>query len=469
MMQASSTNLLQQLPISKAAIEAMMAEAIQQANKWKQARDQSRVFDFRGNNDVIQSMENPLEILLCGAAGTGKSLAWLYRLHRILTTYANTRWLIARKVRADLAQSVLVTFEEQILKPDNPILSGARRENRLSYKYPNGSEIILAGMDRPGRILSAEFDGAYLPEAVQFTQEDIEMIIMRLRHNATPFKLLMMDTNPDKPDHWLKRRCDEGNTLLLNTWHKDNPALYDIEHEEWTEAGAQYLDKLKRLSGVRRARYLENKWVIAEGAIFDEWDESIHVIDESQLPPIERYIASIDFGYTNAFVWQVWGLDHDSRMYLIKEIYMSKRLVEDHAKDIKQFSEGISIEFTVADHDAEDRATLRKHGIQTRAAYKAVNEGIQAIKERLRPAGDGKPRLFIVRGSRIRMDIDAREAGKPTSTLEEIPGYVWNDKKTREEPKKEDDHGVDTLRYAVMAIDKHSGGVKVFQKNPFYS
>lgn len=465
----SSTSLSPQLPISEAAINAMMAEATEQANRWIETRDQSRVFDFRGNNLAIQTMTEPLEILLCGAAGTGKSLAWLYRIHRILCTWRNVRWLIARKVRADLAQSVLVTFEEQILKPDNPILQGARRENRLSYKYPNGSEIILAGMDRPGRILSAEFDGAYLPEAVQFEQEDIEMIIMRLRHNATPFKLLAMDTNPDKPDHWLKRRCDDGTALLFNTWHKDNPALYDSDKEEWTEAGEQYLSKLKRLSGVRRARYLENKWVIAEGAIYDEWNEAIHVIDAKDVPEFTRRIVSIDFGYTNPLCVQWWGVDHDGRMYLYREIYMTRLLVEDAAAEIQRLNGDESIEFYVADHDAEDRATLQRHGIFTRAAYKAVNEGIQTVKERLRPAGDGKARLFYVRGSRVRMDMELREAGKPTSTLEEITGYVWNDKKTKEEPKKEDDHGCDTMRYAVMALDKHSQGVTIYKKNPFYS
>lgn len=466
-MQVSLTNLLEHLPISDRAKSALVQEAKEQANKWTQAREQSRVFDFRGNNAVIQTLTDPLEVLVCGAAGTGKSLAILHRVHDILTRYPNTRWLIARKVRADLAQSVLVTFEEQILRPDNPILSGARRENRLSYKYPNGSEIILAGMDRPGRILSAEFDGAYLPEAVQFDQEDIEMIIMRLRHSATPFKLLMMDTNPDRPDHWLKRRCDEGHTLLLDTFHKDNPALFDEESQEWTEAGQQYLDKLNRLSGVRRARYLENKWVIAEGAIYDEWNEAIHVINEDQLPAFARRFVCIDFGYTNPFVAQFWGVDHDGRMYLYREIYMTRLLVEDAAGFIKQYQD--PIEFYVADHDAEDRATLRKHGINTLSAYKAVNEGIQAVKERLRPAGDGKPRLFIMRGCRVRMDHELREAGKPTSTLEEVTGYVWNDRKTREEPKKEDDHGMDAMRYAVMAVDKRSSQVKQFTKNPFYS
>ncbi len=44
------------------------------------------------------------------------------------------------------------------LATDNPICAGVQRESRHSYKYPNGSEVVVGGMDRPGKILSAEYD-----------------------------------------------------------------------------------------------------------------------------------------------------------------------------------------------------------------------------------------------------------------------------------------------------------------------
>jgi hypothetical protein len=49
--------------------------------------------------------------------------------------------------------------------------------------------------------------------------------------------------------------------------------------------------------------------------------------------------------------------------------------------------------------------------------------------------------------------MDLKEAGKPTSTQEEIGGYVWNDATKKEEPVKEHDHGVDAARYMVMRFD----------------
>ena len=33
------------------------------------------------------------------------------------------------------------------------------------------------------------------------------------------------------------------------------------------------------------------------------------------------------------------------------------------------------------------------------------------------------------------------------------PRGIWNDKKTKDEPVKDNDHGMDALRYAVMYVD----------------
>jgi phage terminase large subunit len=429
------------------------------------------------------------ELLLCGAAGTGKTLRILYFLNRICWDYPGVRILIVRKVRADLAQSTLVTYERDIMGTNNPIVSSVQRVTRQSYKYPNKSEIVVGGMDRPGRILSAEYDIIYAAEAVQFTLQDWETFIMRLRSGIYPHPPLIADTNPDRPDHWLKQRADNGMTTLLNTYHKDNPVYYNAEDEAWTERGRAYvLGKLQRLTGVRKKRYLDNLWSIAEGAIYEQWNEQHHVVDDvSDCPEFIQRWRSIDFGYRNPFVCQWWGITADKQVYLYREIYETELLVSDAAIEIARLEAGLSrsevddmrekyrdvdepdgqfwremwsrararepIAGTVADHDREDRATLEKYGIQTIAARKTVSTGIQAVQERLRVDESGRPGLYVVRTARVQMDQSLKDAGRPTSTLEEIPGYVWNNAKKKEEPIKVDDHGVDAMRYLVMQFD----------------
>lgn len=416
------------------------------------------------------------EIVLCGPAGSGKSLADLLYCHRQMSTYKGARALIARKVRADLAQSTLVTFERDVLGEDNPICAGVTRENRHSYRYPNGSEIVVGGMDRPGRILSAEYDLIIAAEAVQFSEQDWETFVMRNRNGVIPYQQVIGDTNPDQPKHWLKQRCDAKTALLLNSYHKDNPRYWDVNANDgagdWTQRGRDYvLGKLEKLSGVRRRRYLDNQWAVADGAVYDQWDEQLHLIDAFEIPESWTRYRVIDFGYTNPFVCQWWAQDGDGRLYLYREIYMTQRTVAKHAEQIRKKSEGERYAATVADHDAEDRATLRESGISTTAAQKDISVGIQAVQERLLRAGDRKPRLYVLRGALVERDETLKDAGKPVCTADEFPAYVWpkgvDGKPNKEVPVDVDNHGMDCVRYLVRHVDRGTRTGRV-QENPFY-
>jgi len=136
---------------------------------------------------------------------------------------------------------------------------------------------------------------------------------------------------------------------------------------------------------------------------------------------------------------------------------MTRRLVEDFARQINLASAGERILATICDHDAEDRATLERYGIPTTAAMKAVSLGIQAVQTRLRPAGDGRPRLFVLSGALIEADQSLKDAKKPQCTEDEFESYIWiptkDSKPNKEAPLKENDHGMDPCRYLVAYID----------------
>ena len=79
------------------------------------------------------------EVLICGAAGTGKSRACLEKLHREAETYSGCRLLICRKTRESLSETALVTYEEKVLPVGSTIKSRMKRRVRQLYPYPNGS------------------------------------------------------------------------------------------------------------------------------------------------------------------------------------------------------------------------------------------------------------------------------------------------------------------------------------------
>lgn len=403
------------------------------------------------------------ELLIAGPAGTGKTRAALQKIHHLAETYPGSRHLIVRKTRASLTESALVTWEEKVVPFGHECLDGPRRAFRQNYRYPNGSVVVVGGMDKASRTLSTEYDSVFVPEATELSEDDWELLIRPLRYGKTPYPQLLGDTNPDRPGHWLKRRCDAGRTLLLESRHEDNPLLWDQESGEWTEFGRKYLENLDRLTGPRRLRLRFGRWVQAEGVVYEGWEPAIHLVDRFEVPGDWSRVLVIDFGFTNPFVAQWWALDNDGRAYRYREIYHTRRLVEDHARRIKELHAGEpSPVAVVCDHDAEDRATLERYlGWPTIPAIKDRSPGFQAVAARLRPAGDGKPRLLFLRDSLDERDPDLADANKPCCTEEEFDGYIWKNAGTKEDAVKENDHGMDAVRYLVAGLDFHadeSGG-----------
>ena len=303
--------------------------------------------------------------------------------------------------------------------------------------------------------MSTEFDMIYVNQAEETSEDDWENLSSRLRNGRMPYQQILGDVNPDAPSHWIKKRAERGGLELLETRHEDNPEYYD--GLSWTEAGQRYMARLERLTGVRFLRLRRGIWAGVEGQIYDEWDDAVHIISMDAIPAHWPRFRGIDFGFTNPFVCQWWAADPDGRLYLYREIYGQGRLVSDWAVDITRLSAGEHIEWTVADWDAEGRATLEECGIQTRPATKGVLAGIEAVQKRLRLAGDGRPRLFIVKNCTVSRDPRLIELKKPASTAEEVGSYVWApalpNRAPKEEPAKINDHGMDTKRYVVAEVD----------------
>ena len=246
----------------------------------------------------------PRDLLICGPAGTGKTWSILSVLHQIAADYARLRILFVRQTRVSLTDSALVTFEQEILPADGmeSVSRGMRRTHRSSYSYPNGSEIVLGGMDSPTRITSTSWDLIFVNEAIELEEEAWEILGSRLnRPGRDPqWGFLVGDTNPGDPSHWLKKRCDDGRTALWNTSHEANPALHDGQN--WTEAGEAYLARLSKLQGTRRRRYLEGVWSAGEGQWFETFGDG-HKTEAAEFDPAYPVHLAVDSGVHTGAVW----------------------------------------------------------------------------------------------------------------------------------------------------------------------
>lgn len=409
------------------------------------------------------------EVVISGPAGTGKSMGALHKVHFAMMKYPGAKALLVRKTQLSLSSTTLETWRKQVvvdsIRTREVTYYGGSVEEPPQYRYHrNGSRVFLGGLDKPSKIMSSEYDLIFVDEATELLPGDWEACLTRLRHGMMPYSQLIGCCNPDAEHHWLKQRCNDGATTFMESRHEDNPAYFSADGS-MTDAGRAYLAKLDKLTGVRHKRLRKGLWVAAEGIVYEEYDPAVHLID--RMPDgwetWPRYWV-IDFGFTNPFTLQCWAEDGDGRLYLYREIYMSGRLVEDHVKKIMNIVAPSGVwrepkpQAVICDHDAEDRATFERHAkMSTRPAHKPVKPGIEAVQLRMRRAGDGRPRFYILRDALVERDESLKEAGKPTCLAEELTSYIWapgpDGKPAKEEPLKRDDHGCDTMRYVIAERD----------------
>lgn len=444
------------------------------------------------------------EILVSGPAGTGKSRGCLEKVHLAMMKYPKAKALLLRKTMASLASTGLQTWQEHVvpealLSGEVTYFGGSVREPP-QYRYANGSMVAIGGLDNPTKVMSSEYDLIYVQESTELNVTDWEFALTRLRNGQMPYQQIIADANPNAPTHWLKQRCDRGTCLMLNSLHEENPRLYD-EHIDAagqrvytvTEQGAAYMSRLDSLTGVRHSRLRKGLWVAAEGTIYETWTPGWHIIKRFDVPAAWPRFWSVDFGLVNPFVLQCWAQDPDGRLIMYREIYRTQRTVDLHCFDImaevstpdpdwvqpERGADGKPFQLLahhgriwteprpqkiITDHDAESRRTLERHiGQGTKPADKRVFEGIQQVQRRLRMREDGTPNIALMRDSVVFRDETLVGEGRPASTIEEFPGYVWlkrgqagstvNDKKLQDEPLKENDHGMDSCRYIVVDRD----------------
>lgn len=410
-----------------------------------------RRYRLRGGNWKAFLYRQSGEMVVGGPAGTGKTLANLLHLLWFGETYPGARMLIVRKTRASLTESALVTWEN-LLGSDHPILGRPiNRGNRREYRFPNGSVLVTGGMDRPDKVLSTEWDLVYVPEATDLSLLEWETLGGRLRAGAGPYDLIFGDCNPTTPAHWIYKRYQSGQLTLIHTAHKDNPRFWDTAANTWTPDGQRYVvDRLGRLTGPRRKRFLEGKWEAAEGLVYDGYDPAIHLLPHGWTPPHHwRRLWSIDWGFVDPLVILFWAIDPDGRLYLYREYYRSRQRVETAARwcaDLIRTGVEPRPWRVVADHDPENSATFTHHsGVYCEPADKSDRDrGLQEMQGRFDVQVDGRPGIYLRPDSRCHEADSVLEAmGRPTSLLEEIVGYTWDTSdpdKHKDEPITINDH-----------------------------
>ncbi|RLU85877.1 PBSX family phage terminase large subunit [Streptomyces griseocarneus] len=340
-----------------------------------------------------------------------------------------------------LCGRTMQTIERNVLDPlQDPDLFGdvaaeVRHTRGASTAHILGRTVHLIGASdarAEGRLRGLTASLAYVDEATLVPESFWTQLLARL---SVPGARLLATTNPDNPRHWLKvGYLDRQGELDLAAWHfklSDNPSL----------AAAYVAALAAEYRGLWRRRMIDGAWVIAEGSIYDMFDEQQHVVDE--LPEMDRYWVGVDHGTVNPFSAVLLGLGVDGRLYAASEWRYDSRA---HRRQM-----------TDAQYSRAVREWLDKLGIHPEWTF--IDPSAASFSTQLWTdgyAGIARADNTVLDG--IRSVATALESGllrvhrSCAGLLDEMPGYSWDEDaaaRGEDRPNKVDDHSVDALRYAV--------------------
>ena len=416
----------------------------------------------------------------------------LEKVNGLAWKYPGMQAVIVRKTYASLKSSVLQTFERQVLgawdsdsKVFDASLTPVKKyggEQPQFYDYPNRSRIWVGGLDKASRILSSERDIIYVNQCEELTHEDWQILLTRATGRAAnmPYAQVLGDANPGPATHWILERGKLGHTKLVQSRHEDNPTLFDILTKELTPQGMITMRILDSLVGVLYKRLKLGLWVSAEGVVYEEFSQDVHIVDSFELPASWPRYITIDFGYSNPFCCLWFAESPEGDFYMYREIYRSQILVEYHAQAIRYLSGATTtlsednpyfhiirhskrssapenIVGGISDHDSEGAATLERYGVFTVNAFKPITRGIEEVKRRLMIRGDGKTGLYFFRDALAHEpDPYLVEGRKPQGTIDEFEVYVYpktsDGRPVKEVPVQLFNHGVDATRYLLATL-----------------
>lgn len=378
------------------------------------------------------------EVLIAGPAGTGKTYGALWRLHLAALKYPGMRAIMLRQVQEDLTASALVTYQNRVLGAGNFNVRafGGSKLKPAGFQYPNGSELLIGGLDKPEKVMSREYDLVYVNEATEVTEESWENLTTRCRWGVMPYQQVFGDCNPQGPGHWLYKRVQAGKVVMLTSVHEDNPALFDPAQNDWTIQGRAYIDRLDALTGFRRDRLRLGLWTAAEGVVYPGFTRATHV--KAVNTDGWRKALAIDVGTRNptAILTLAYGSDC---LHIAHEVYqrgMSSDSIVDAAA--ARYAE-TNAEFVVIDPSAASLIqSLAERNIPVRPAKNDVKVGISRVMAAL-------PTLTVDPAC--------------VNTIEEFETYSYNPRAAENDtPHKASDHAMDALRYGVMEIETNDLG-----------
>ena len=315
----------------------------------------------------------------CGSAGSGKSYTIAQKLI-IRCCNEPIRVLVCRRYGTTLRNSCFSLFKEVLTKWQ--IIQYVKiRETDMAILFPNGSQIIMIGLDNEEKLLSLnDISTVWIEEAYEVEKNKIEQLNLRMRGKAENQQLLL-SWNPISKSSWLYNFTVEAppdSSVFIHSTYKDNPFL--------NAAYIKALDELESRNPARYRVYGLGEWgVDTEGLVITNWrKEEFNPMELAALGYEHR--AGCDLGWIDKTAVIDTLYDRENRtIYVFNEFYKSGCQLSDIAKAIEDMNLKKSKLYVDA---AEPRSIqyFKQEGIRAEACSKgkdSVKAGLMFLQDSL--------------------------------------------------------------------------------------
>lgn len=272
--------------------------------------------------------------------------------------------------------------------------------------------------------------GAYINEASLANQVVFEEIKKRC---SAPNSRIICDTNPDNPEHWLKK------DYIDNTDPKAGNVSFHFVLDDNTFLPKDYIEREKAGTpkGMFYDRNILGLWVSGDGMVYPDFDKNTMNISDNEMKGLhfDRVVCGVDWGWEHWGAIVVVGIQngkdvYHNKYYVIREYAHQHYSIDDWvaiAKDI--ISEFGNVPFYCDSARTEHIARFVNEQMNAIGANKAIMPGVETIAKAMKQQ---RFKIAYQHAPRFR---------------QEIYSYVWDENSGK--PQKQMDDVQDAIRYAI--------------------
>ena len=287
--------------------------------------------------------------------GYGSSKSYHVALKLILKLLQEKRKaLVVREVFETIRDSTYALIEELISDLE---LEGIVKPkvSPMRIDFPNGSQIIVKGMDKPWKLKSIHnVTIIWIEEASELKYEGYKELLGRARHPSLSIHFIL-STNPVGEDNWVYKHffkdelkgtfiLDDEELYKKRTIIKNNVYYHHSTADDNLFLPQSYIEQLDELKAydpdlyrtARRGRFGVNGTKVLPQFEVKPHDEVIAKV--GNIP--QRFLRNgMDFGFVTSYNAVIkMAIDHDNKwLYIYKEYYKNNMTDDKTAKELEDF------------------------------------------------------------------------------------------------------------------------------------